>query len=231
MRHPGAIIQVRMGSQRLPGKVLAPIEGRPLLAQILRRLGHCQTLEWIGVATTDHPSDDPVVRFCNESSTPCYRGSVDDVLARFTGAMESWDLDPVVRITGDCPFVCPETVDSLVRALIRDDTDYAGYATPTVHEGIDPFSAGFLRRMQREVDDAKGREHLALLVERPDNRARCAQVPAPAGHEPRPGIRWSVDEPDQLEFAREAFAALDRPDRIFTTPELLAWVDRRGKTR
>ena len=125
MNRAGAVVQARMGSRRLPGKVLAEISGRPMLWHIVNRLRSATSLTSVGVATSDLARDDAIEDFCNEHEIACFRGSEDDVLGRFVSAATAWRLDPVVRITADCPFVCPHTVDVLVRALNHSGADFA----------------------------------------------------------------------------------------------------------
>lgn len=222
----GAVVQVRMGSHRLPDKVLADLAGRPMLARILARLGRACRLDLVGVATSTDPRDDAVEALCRAESVPCFRADdVDDVLARFVACARSWRLDHVVRITGDCPFVCPETVDRLADALVREDADYARLDRPTFHRGIDPFSRRVLERFHADGATREEREHLALLAEHHPEAFRVATAPALPGHHDRPGWRLYVDLPEDLAFAREAYAALGGD--AFTSAQLLAWLETR----
>ncbi|HVP29115.1 MAG TPA: NTP transferase domain-containing protein [Myxococcota bacterium] len=226
---PGAIVQARSGSTRLPAKVLADLGGRPLLWHVVSRLRAARSLSFIGVATTADPSDDALAAFCEAEGIPCVRGAVDDVLGRLVQAAETWGLDPVVRISGDCPFVDARVVDDLVAAHRRADADYTTYATPVVHEGIDPFSLRWLRRTHRRRLPADEREHPLLALRRRPHEARIVTIPPDPAAAPRPGLRLSVDEPADLAFARAVYAALARPDAGdgFGTSELLALVDAR----
>lgn len=221
----GAVVQARMGSQRCPGKVLAPLAGRPLLARVVERLQTCETLAFVGVATTDDPRDDPIASWCTASAVPCFRGPEDDVLHRVVSAATTWRLDPVVRITADCPFVCPRAVDDLVRSLREVGADYAHYDAENVHEGIDPFSLGALRTLDAASLPPDEREHLALLVERHPESFRVAAVPTPPGHQRRPGRSLSVDTPAELARAQRWFGQLQRGGAPFVTEDLLALLD------
>ncbi len=98
-----AIVQARMSSSRLPGKVLLDIAGQPMLLRVLARARRAQTLDGVLVATTTDPSDDPVERMCTEQGFPCHRGSLQDVLDRYYGAARQFEADVIVRLTGDCP--------------------------------------------------------------------------------------------------------------------------------
>lgn len=217
----GAVIQARMGSRRLPGKSLMDLEGRPVLGRVVDRTRQSRALEMVGVATTVHPTDDPIAAFCVAEGIPCHRGPIDDVLCRYVEAARAWDLDVVVRITGDCPFVCADTLDALVTALIDADADYAGYARPRIGEGVDPFSRRSLDRFDRMVLPADEREHLALLVKRHAKDLRCAWIPPEIGLSPPGPVRLSIDEPADLEFARTLQRALP-PE--FSSSDLVALV-------
>ena len=145
----GAVIQARMGSTRLPGKALADLGGRPILGRVLDRARLADSLAMVGVATTTDERIDPIAAFCATEGVPCHRGPVDNVLHRYVEAADRWQIDPVVRITGDCPFLLPDSIDALVGALVRTHADYAGYSGPRIGEGVDPFSQGVLAGFDR----------------------------------------------------------------------------------
>src|SRR5581483_4599731 len=105
------IVQARMGSTRLPGKVLKPVMGKPLLSYLIERLRKIQHVQGIVIATTTNDRDDPIVELCNHESVHVFRGSEEDVLSRYYGAAKAFDLEVVVRITSDCPVIDPRLVD------------------------------------------------------------------------------------------------------------------------
>lgn len=220
----GAVVQARTGSLRLPGKVMADIAGAPMLLRVVARAADAHTLGLVVVATTTRSEDDPIAALCATSGVPCFRGAEDDVLSRVTQAAVAFGLDPVVRITADCPLVCPSAIDDLVSALRTSDADYATYDCATVHEGIDPFRLRYLARANALFLPPDEREHLALLVRRGRANVRVLHTPAPDGVAARDGLRLSVDEPADLAFVR-AIVALLGPD--FTTRDLLALLDAR----
>ncbi|HHQ47945.1 MAG TPA: acylneuraminate cytidylyltransferase, partial [Acidobacteria bacterium] len=112
-----AVLQARMGSTRLPGKVLMDLAGRPVLGWAVERLRRAGTLDELVVATSDRDGDDPIVVFCERMDVPCYRGSEDDVLDRYYRAARRYHADVVVRVTGDDPLIDPGVVDQVVRAF------------------------------------------------------------------------------------------------------------------
>src|SRR5512135_1285415 len=105
-----AITQARMTSTRLPGKVLLPVLGRPMLAYHVERLRRCRRIDTLVVATTINATDEPIVRFCAEAGVACYRGPEEDVLARYHGCAALYRAEVVVRLTSDCPLIDPEIV-------------------------------------------------------------------------------------------------------------------------
>ncbi len=116
-----AVIQARMGSTRLPGKVLKPIAGQPLLWHIVHRLRRSQFIEQIAIATSTNPRDDAIVEFGREHGVPVVRGPEDDVLARFARAAELLDADIIVRVSSDAPFVDAGFIDHLLRVADRTE--------------------------------------------------------------------------------------------------------------
>src|SRR6266852_6355172 len=110
----GAFVQARMSSRRLPGKVLRPIDGKPVLLYVLERLERCRTLDSVLVATSVDPSDDAVEEICHRRGTPCCRGPLDDVAGRFLAAARERDVDGFVRVSGDSPLLDQRLVDEAV---------------------------------------------------------------------------------------------------------------------
>lgn len=222
---PGALIQARMSSRRLPGKVLADLAGKPLLERVIERVRLARRIEFVAVATSDEPSDDPIAAFCEAREIPCHRGPLDDVLGRMVDAARHWNLDPVVRITGDCPFVSPELIDELVDRMLLENADCASLQGPTLHEGIDPFSRRALEQWHARALRDEEREHLALLPERYPNDVRHVGRAVRTDESPRPGRRLAVDVAGDLARARALYEALGG-NASFRSAELIEAVDR-----
>src|SRR5262245_59031475 len=152
-----------MGWTRLPGKVLKPIAGKPLLWHIITRLKRSRLIEEIAVATTTSPRDDAIVAFCEENGVPVVRGSEDNVLARFARAAEVLDADIIVRVSSDAPFVDADFIDHLVASMIEQSGDYVLLedGAVTAHEGVDPFSRRALDKLMMDAaSDPVAREHV-----------------------------------------------------------------------
>jgi spore coat polysaccharide biosynthesis protein SpsF len=163
-----AIIQARMSSSRLPGKVLLDISGQPMLLRVISRTRQARTLDGIVVATTIDPADDPVAQMCAEQGYPCYRGSPQDVLDRYYQAARIYGAEVIVRITGDCPVIDPEIIDATVKIFFSEaESGFAATRLPppwrrTLPIGLDAEVVSFasLERAWKEADQPFHREHV-----------------------------------------------------------------------
>ena len=201
------VVQARMGSSRLPGKVLKDIAGRPMLSYQIERLRRVKRAERIVVATTDQPADDAVERFCQKEKIACVRGSEHDVLARYHLAIERFPADVVVRITADCPLIDPAIVDEAIAAY---EPDYVSNMLETTYPygmAVEVFSAQALREAHREAKDPAEREHVTPFIYRHPERYRLRSLtmaPNLSHH------RWTVDTPEDLAAFRKFVASLRR---------------------
>ena len=224
-----AVVQARMGSKRLPGKVIAPIAGRPMLWHIVTRLRRCAELDEVVVATTNDPADDPVAAFCTREGIAFVRGSEDDVLSRFLLAAHEHDAELVVRVNGDAPLVCPHTVDRLVVALREAGTDYCtGEPTPPcIHAGFDPVRVSALERLAREAgDDPVAREHVTAYFAKHPGFATTTLVPIEPPYVFE-GARISVDTPADVAFHEAVHEALGAAPGDVDVAELVVLLKRR----
>ena len=209
------VVQARMGSSRLPGKVLMDLHGRPLLERQIERLRRSRTADAIVVATSTHARDDVIAELAERLGVGVFRGHEDDVLARYAGAAEAFQADVVVRITADCPLVDPEILDRCVERLLDDDgLDYVSNTLQrTYPRGLDVevVRRAVLERTRHEATDPADREHVTRFVWRQPERFRLGGV---ADGEDRSALRWTVDTHDDLEVVRSVFDALypERPD-------------------
>lgn len=218
-----AVVQARMGSTRLPGKVLYDLGGEPMLARVVGRLTRAATVAEVVVATTIEPADQAVVDLCATRGWPHTRGSEADVLDRYHQAATTHRADVVVRITADCPMIDPGVVDEVVQALLDrlSAIDYVSNVVPTrsFPHGLDveAFTAAALERAWREDDNPAWREHVTpYLYRRPDLfRTHCVVHPEDHGT-----VRWTVDTPD--DFARAAAVYRHFGHDRFTWAEALA---------
>jgi spore coat polysaccharide biosynthesis protein SpsF len=216
-----AIVQARMGSTRLPGKVLAEVGGRPLLAHMLDRVAHVGTIDAAWVATTDEQRDDPIAALAETSGHAVFRGPELDVLARFAGAAEAAGAATVVRLTADCPLITPDAIDLVVGALAASDADLATNAPPhgrTWPDGADAeaFTRAALERAHAEATDPADREHVTRWFH---DHGRVEVV----HHEPPLGdLRITVDTAEDLERVRRVIEARPPGGPQATLDDLLA---------
>lgn len=208
-----AIIQARLGSSRLPGKVLMPLAGRPVLWHIIHRLRRCRTLDSIAVATSTNKADDPVEAFALSELVECVRGPEDNVLARYALAAEQTQADIVVRVTGDAPLVDPAMLDELVRTLVLRGADYSTGepGVPCIHEGFCAFTRRALDKLVRLAgNDPVAREHVTAYFKEHPGFVPIAYVTVDAEYQ-LGGCRISVDTPADLRFIEEVYAWLGVP--------------------
>lgn len=229
-----AIIQARMGSSRLPGKVLKDIGGKPMLFRVVVRARRAQSLGQVVVATTTDFDDDPVFSFCQSHGFPCYRGHPWDVLDRYYQAARVFNAQTIIRLTGDCPLIDPGEIDRTVSAFHKADVDFATNRLPppwkrTTPIGMDAEVVSFnaLERAWREAEAGYAREHVMPYLYEEPGRFKTLLV----DHDPDLGhFRLTVDTPQDLELVRKIYANFDQSDEfslgdvrslLSTKPDLL----------
>ncbi len=212
---PMIIVQARMTSTRLPGKVMLPIAGRPMLAWVLNRLRAVREDVGVAVATTTGSSDDAIVDLCATLGVPVVRGSEQDVLDRYHQAAATLDADPVVRVTSDCPLIDPATSRAVLELWERDGPDYASNTlVRTFPRGLDTevLSRSTLNAAWTAATEAFEREHVTPYVYRHPERFSLANLSS-GGDE---GLRrWTVDTPEDMEFIRAIYEQLAPRDPMF----------------
>ncbi len=229
MERSVAIIQGRMSSSRLPGKILQDIAGEPMLMRVVERARHIQAVDEVVFATTIDPSDDPVEAFCRQNGVPCFRGSLPDVLDRFYQAAKVYRADTIVRLTADCPLLDPRLVDDTLALFRRTGADFAANRLPPPYRrtypiGLDCEVCTFaaLERAWIEATELHNREHVMPYLYEVKDRFKVAVLDNPQDYG---SLRWTVDTPQDLELVRQVYARLGgRPD--FTWLDVLAIFER-----
>ena len=217
-----AIIQARMGSSRLPGKVLRDIHGKPMLAWVVERTRKASCVSEVMVATTSDPSDDLIEQVCRQMSIPCFRGNIYDVLDRYYQAARDVQADVVVRITADCPLIDAGLINAVVKRFLEEKVDFAANRLPPPYHrtypiGLDVEVVSFqaLQRAWQEAKEKHEREHVLPYLYESPGRFKTLTV----DHETDLGsYRWTVDTFEDLEFIQRLFTLL--PD-----PENFTWLD------
>lgn len=220
-----AIIQARMGSTRLPGKVLADICGKPLLQRLIERVRATPGISRVVVATTTESADDVLADWCSAQSVAVYRGSVDDVLDRFWQCAKQHPAEFIVRVTADDPLKDPEVIaQALALCASSPEVDYASNTLqPSYPEGLDIEVVRFrtLERAAREAKLPSEREHVMPYVWKNPDRFELR------GFTMQPDLshwRWTVDKPADLELVRRIFAHFgDQP--LVGYQAVIAWLN------
>ena len=207
-----AIVQARMGSTRLPGKVLMSLGGKTVLARVVQRLRRAVRLRKIVVATSISKQDDAIVSECDRIQVQCFRGSEHDVLDRYYRCAETYAATAMVRITADCPVMDPQLVDLTIRRFLKNPCDYASNAlVPSYPRGLDVeiFTMGALGRAWREARRPYEREHVTpYLYEHPE-LFRLVSVKADADYSQ---YRWTLDTVEDLELLRTIYSRFPNRD-------------------
>jgi len=218
-----AIIQARMSSSRLPHKVLKPLGGQPIIAQIFRRLKQCRTLDQIILATSINDDDTPITELCHAIGLPFTRGSLDDVLDRYYQTATQAEATTIVRITADCPVIDPVVVDAVVTACRAGGYDYYGL-TGSFPDGLDVevFRYEALARAWREATLKSEREHVGPYLGKHPELFKLGGLHLFEGLSHH---RWTVDEPRDYALLQAIYDRLDHPDRVFLTNDILALME------
>lgn len=210
-----AIIQARMGSTRLPGKVLEDLAGRTMLHHVVTRARAAQGIDAVCVATTTLDRDTPLLAAAASAGAAIFRGSEDDVLSRYVGAAEATGAELVVRITSDCPLLDPVLVGEMLalrERLVRETGPVDAYSNTFVRtfpRGLDTeiVPADVLADVARTTDDPRAREHVTWhLYQHPERYRLVPHVES--GDRDRSAERWTVDTTEDLELVRRIYDTL-----------------------
>ncbi len=224
----GAIIQARMGSTRLPGKIMKNISGQPLLWHVVDRLKRCNSLDEIIIATTTNEKDNVIDDFANNNHVKCYRGSEEDVLGRYLDAAKKFDIGQIVRITSDCPLIDPGTVDILIEEHKNKEADYSSNTMErTYPRGLDTevFSTELLEVVDKEANETFQREHVTpYLYQNPDKFNLNNHTAKEEFH--RPEFRLCVDTPEDFELIKIVYEHFYNPPNIVNIEDVIGLLDK-----
>ncbi|PIR82452.1 acylneuraminate cytidylyltransferase [Candidatus Kaiserbacteria bacterium CG10_big_fil_rev_8_21_14_0_10_59_10] len=227
-----AIIQARMSSTRLPGKVLLPLAGYAALFHVVERVKRAPGIDSVIVATSVAPEDDEIVDFCTEHGYTHFRGSQDDVLSRYFEAAKTGPFDPVVRITSDCPLIDPSVLSELVQNFGAGRYDYQSNIAPntrTFPRGLDCeiFSFAALERAHREAKNPYEREHVTPYIH--ENKKEDFVIgPQLVARDiyARPQFRLTLDYEEDYELLSHLYERFyEKKGDILHVPDVLAYLD------
>jgi spore coat polysaccharide biosynthesis protein SpsF len=219
-----AIVQARMSSSRLPGKVLMEIEGIPMITRQIQRINQAKLVSTVIVATSHHLSDDPLVEYLENSGVKVQRGPLDDVLKRYIEVLDHNGADSFVRLTADCPLTDPEVIDHAIELFLESDFDYVSNTLDrTYPRGLDVEVAKSkaLIKVAKSNFDPMAREHVTYgIYMRPDLFSLGSLTQGTS----RAKFRWTVDNQIDMDFARNVYRHFlpTKPD--FRQQDVLEWL-------
>jgi spore coat polysaccharide biosynthesis protein SpsF len=211
-----AILQARMSSSRLPGKVLKPLAGAPMILRQIERVARARRIDRLVVATSTDADDDPLAAAVAGAGVAVHRGPLDDVLARFVGALDAQGpADHVVRLTGDCPLADPQVIDATIAHVLAAGADYGSNTPPqrSFPKGLDVevMTAAALRAAAARAATPEEHEHVTWALHRSPQLYAQAYLSQDADEGE---VRWTVDYPHDYAFVVAVYDALyaDKPD-------------------
>jgi len=218
MKRIVCIIQARMSSSRLPGKVLMDIGGKPMLGWVIDRVQQSQRIHQIVVATTTNAADDPIVEFCQSNKIACYRGDMFDVLDRYYQAAKTYHADIIVRVTADCPLIDAQLIDQVIGELETKNLDFAANRLPPPYKRTYPIGLDVEVATAKALQDAwqnaklpHEREHVMPYLYSGPVKYRIGIVDAEKDYSQQ---RWTVDTPEDLVFVRKVVENLKNRDNF-----------------
>lgn len=215
------ILQARLSSTRLPGKVLKKIVNKPMLALQLERVHRSKLVNKIIVATSTEKEDDAIINLCEELNIPYFRGSLDDVLGRYYHAAKQYACDHIVRLTGDCPLIDPEIIDKVIALHLEKNADYTSNClTPCLPDGLDVeiFTNAALAHSFNQAKKPSEREHVTQYIRNHAERFIIENY----RYEPNLSEqRWTVDEPNDFELVKQIYNNLYHIKTDFTLNDVL----------
>ena len=231
-----ASIEARMTSSRLPGKVLMEINGKPVLEILIDRLKRSKYINEIVIATTSNDADDRIEELGKELNVAVFRGSEDDVLGRVVGAVETLQGDIIVEITGDCPLMDPEVMDSVIEEYIENYLEYdyvtnIGYVENEVREipiGMDirVFTFKDLKYISEITDDPEDREHVSLYFFRTGkNKYKLFNIKTPDKWKRNYSVRLALDTKEDFQFIEKIYTELNKINKEFGLEDILNFLD------
>lgn len=210
------IIQARMGSTRLPGKVLLPLNGRPVIEYVVRRSAAAARVGRVVVATSELPEDDAIENWCRENGVPLVRGSSDDVLSRFLDAEKKFPCENIVRITADCPLVDPGIIDSMLTLHNATAADYTSNVVPPTYPigfDVEVIKANILKEIGEVAELKSHREHVTLYIRENQRKFKIFNLDS--------GIdncaeRLTLDRPEDYKALQALFLHFPQTELLFS---------------
>ncbi len=225
------IIQARMGSTRLPGKIMKDLSGKPALWHVVNRVSKAKKFDQVVVATTLNPEDDLVEKFCKENNFLLYRGSSSNVLERYYETAVHYGADTIVRITSDCPLIDPRVIDRCIEAFNKEHCDYISNCVPggrTFPIGLETevFSFTALKRANKEATEDYEKEHVTPYIWENKRKEFSIGNKVIATSDYRRPYRIGLDYPEDYELMENIYKHFYRSGEIINVPEVLLFLDK-----
>ncbi|KAB8135351.1 NTP transferase domain-containing protein [Gracilibacillus oryzae] len=216
-----AIIQARMGSTRLPGKVLRQVLGKPLLSYQLERIRQAEKVDEIIVATTTEEIDDEIVHFCQSENILCFRGSEQDVLSRYYEASKLTDANVIVRLTSDCPLIDPEVIDKVIGAYTESSDYVSNVMQRTYPRGMDVevFSKELLGKIHQYAKTESDREHVTTYVRDQPDLFQVVDVLHDINYSK---LRLTIDTAEDFQLVKNIMEALNQVKPQFRLDDIIS---------
>jgi spore coat polysaccharide biosynthesis protein SpsF len=221
-----AIIQARVSSTRLPGKVLLQLEGKSVLEHVVNRIKACTSVSDIYVATSINADDDAIVKICKEMNINIYRGSLEDVLDRYYQAANLTQAKHIIRITADCPMIDPTIVEQVIKSHLDEKADYtSNIISETFPDGedVEIFTVDTLVDAWENAKLTSEREHVTLYIRNHPEKFKLNSVSNNINLGKK---RWTIDNPEDYEFLKVIFANLYHHNNCFGMTEILTFLKR-----
>jgi spore coat polysaccharide biosynthesis protein SpsF len=217
------IIQARMSSSRLPGKVLKNLNQKPLLQWMIERVQRCEEVDKIVIATSTSNDDDAISEWCNNHNIHCYRGELDNVLARFYHAATYYQADIIIRLTADCPIIDPKVIDEHIRFYRQNNYDYVSNGPEMTYPdgmGVEVFSYLTLQKVFQQATLASEKEHVTAFIYNHPKEFRLYNFKY---HQDFSWIRVTVDYPEDFTLIEKLVNGL-LPNNEFTLEDIINYV-------
>lgn len=206
------VIQARMSSTRLPGKIMLPILGKPLLLRMIERVQQAKLIGKLVIATSTAADDDEVETFCNDNNLICFRGHLTDLLDRHYQVSKTYSADAVVKIPSDCPLIDPHIIDKVIQHYIQnEDLDFVSNLHPATYpdgNDVEIMSFDSLECAWKDSTKSYEREHTTPFIWENDDTFKAGNVVWETGLDYSTSHRWTIDYPEDYEFIRKVYEEL-----------------------
>jgi spore coat polysaccharide biosynthesis protein SpsF len=221
-----AIIQARMGSTRLPGKVMLPIARKPMLWHVIERVKMCKKVDSIVVATTTNQDDKIIMELVEKCGIETFTGKENDVLDRYYQTAKKFSADIIVRITADCPLINPDTIDKMVTLCLKENADYiCGHPNfSSIEQGMEVISFSTLEKLKTLTSKDYQREHVTIYIKENPELFKIATI-IPKKIFQRKDMRLTVDTKDDLQLMREIYNRLYKKNEIIDLEDVVSLLE------